>query len=557
MAISAAPSAPTEADPLLRSRSHDGVDRDFSSRRSASENEDCGSEEMGHVRKDLGNRTYVLLPSVAIGLLLAAMDQLITLAAYAKIGNDLNAMNSMTSSAMLTVDDVYSYFLTLTSCQPLYGKLSDIFGRKVCLLFAYAIFGIGCLGCGLSQSLLQLCIARGIAGIGGGGITALVSILISVTVPLRDRGIWQGYIDMIFATGTLAGAPLGGILADSIGWRWSFIGQAPMCLLAGLALHFLLPMPPSSPSSRHELLSKMKSIDFSGALTLVSSILALLLGLDSGSNVGWTQPQTLIPLAITPLLVAAFIYNEVHVASYPFAPGHIIFNPSMFACYMANFFGVASQMGAFFFLPLFFQAVQGFSAALSGTLLMQGMAFGVLSSIGSGWVIKKTGKFYWINVSAFGLAFLSTPLLALGFWRKSVVLQVLAFIASSIGVYAVLIALLANTTMADTAVTVACSYMFRSLGASVGVSTSSALLQYVLRTELGHRLSHDKGLVDEIGQRVRQNIDYIKELPPIVAAIVRSSYQHASVIALAPPVLCGLLAFIFTFWVREAALRNK
>ncbi|ATY60303.1 MFS multidrug [Cordyceps militaris] len=551
MAISASPSAPTA---LLRSRPHDGVDRDFSSRRSASENEDCGSEEMGQVRKDLGNRTYVLLPSVAIGLLLAAMDQLITLAAYAKIGNDLNAMNSMSWIAT-------SYFLTLTSCQPLYGKLSDIFGRKVCLLFAYAIFGIGCLGCGLSQSLLQLCIARGIAGIGGGGITALVSILISVTVPLRDRGIWQGYIDTIFATGTLAGAPLGGILADSIGWRWSFIGQAPMCLLAGLALHFLLPMPPSSPSPRNELLSKMKSIDFSGALALVSSILALLLGLDSGSNVGWTQPQTLIPLAITPLLVAAFIYNEVHVASHPFAPGHIIFNPSMFACYMANFFGVASQMGAFFFLPLFFQAVQGFSATLSGTLLMPGMAFGVLSSIGSGWVIKKTGKFYWINVLAFGLAFLSTPLLALGFWRKSVALQVLAFIASSIGIYAgistVLIALLANTTMADTAVTVACSYMFRSLGASVGVSTSSALLQYVLRTELAHRLSHDKGLVDEIGQRVRQNIDYIKELPPIVAAIVRSSYLHASVIALAPPVLCGLLAFIFTFWVRETALRKK
>lgn len=114
----------------------------------------------------------------------------------------------------------HSYFLTLTSCQPLYGKLSDIFGRKECLLFAYLVFGLGCLGCGLAQSMTQLCVARGVAGVGGGGMTAVVSILVSDIVPLRDRGVWQGYINVIYAAGTATGAPLGGVLADSIGWRW-------------------------------------------------------------------------------------------------------------------------------------------------------------------------------------------------------------------------------------------------------------------------------------------------------------------------------------------------
>lgn len=112
------------------------------------------------------------------------------------------------------------YFLTLTSFQPLYGKLSDIFGRKACLLFAYAVFGIGCLGCGLAQSMTQLCVARAVAGIGGGGMSSVVSILLSDIVPLQERGVWQGYINVVYAAGTSTGGPLGGLFADSLGWRW-------------------------------------------------------------------------------------------------------------------------------------------------------------------------------------------------------------------------------------------------------------------------------------------------------------------------------------------------
>lgn len=108
----------------------------------------------------------------------------------------------------------------MTSFQPLYGKLSDIFGRKECLLFSYLVFGLGCLGCGLARDMTQLVVARAIGGIGGGGMNAVVSILMTYIVPLRDRGVWQGYINIIFAAGTATGAPLGGLLADSVGWRW-------------------------------------------------------------------------------------------------------------------------------------------------------------------------------------------------------------------------------------------------------------------------------------------------------------------------------------------------
>jgi MFS family permease len=115
---------------------------------------------------------------------------------------------------------LHRYFLTLTTFQPLYGKLSDIFGRKEALLFAYAVFGIGCLFCGLARSMNELIGARAFAGIGGGGMTTVVTILMSDIVPLRKRGTWQGYINIIYATGASMGAPLGGLFADNIGWRW-------------------------------------------------------------------------------------------------------------------------------------------------------------------------------------------------------------------------------------------------------------------------------------------------------------------------------------------------
>ncbi len=141
------------------------------------------------------------------------MDQTLTIAAYGRMGSDLDALSSTGWIAT-------SYFLTLTTFQPLYGRLSDIFGCKECLLFAYGVFGLGCLGCGLARDVVQLCVARAVAGIGGGGMNAVVSILVTDLVSLRDRGVWQGYINVVFGCGIAAGAPIGGSMADSIGWRW-------------------------------------------------------------------------------------------------------------------------------------------------------------------------------------------------------------------------------------------------------------------------------------------------------------------------------------------------
>jgi hypothetical protein len=148
-------------------------------------------------------RMKYIFPAVAIGVFLAAADGTIIISSYGKIGSELDALN-MTSWI------ANAYFLTLTAFQPLYGKLSDIFGRKACLQFAYFVFGLGCLFCGISRNINQLILSRAFAGIGGGGMTTLVSILLSDIVPLRERGTWQGYINIVYASGAASGAPLGG-----------------------------------------------------------------------------------------------------------------------------------------------------------------------------------------------------------------------------------------------------------------------------------------------------------------------------------------------------------
>lgn len=218
-------------------------------------------------------------------MFLSAADQTLVVSTYGIIGTELHALN-------LTSWIATAYFVTLTAFQPLYGKLSDIFGRKQCLLFAYVVFGLGSTLCGLARNIEELIAARAFAGIGGSGMTTITSILMSDVVSLRDRGSWQGYLNIIYAAGSAAGAPLGGLLADSIGWRWAFIAQGPMCLIAVAAVSIALHLPKNGNT---HWLQKLTKIDFLGSFIILVAVTGLLVGLDHGSNVSWNSKSS--PLA--------------------------------------------------------------------------------------------------------------------------------------------------------------------------------------------------------------------------------------------------------------------
>ncbi|KAJ9201200.1 hypothetical protein DTO021D3_6106 [Paecilomyces variotii] len=492
-----------------------------------------------------------IVPAISIGIFLSAADQTIIVASYGKIGSDLKALN-------LTSWIATSYFLTLTSFQPLYGKLSDIFGRKTCLLYAYAIFGMGCLFCGLARNINELIAARVFQGIGGGGMTTVVSILMSDIVPLRDRGVWQGVINIIYATGSGTGAPLGGILADYIGWRWAFLAQVPLCFLAFIAVSVMLKIPARD---KTHWKTKLRRIDFLGAIVLVGAVLGFLVGLDRGSNVSWKLPITIASLSVSIALFALFVIVEVYVAAEPFAPGHIIFDRSLFACYACNFFSFGGWLAALFYLPLYFQALDGVSATGAGIRLLPSIVAGVSGSLFGGFVMRWTGKYYWLTVTAYALLTggLTFIFLFSGAATKSLagmtVGMVMSGFGNGIGVTTTLIGLISNATPDDQAVVTACSYLFRSLGSVIGLSLSSTVIQQLLRERLRYALRNSKD-IDRIVEGVRQSLDYIKTLEPGVRQIVRSCYGSSTNIGFAFMIGIVFFALFSAFFIREKPLNR-
>ncbi|PYI28655.1 MFS general substrate transporter [Aspergillus indologenus CBS 114.80] len=540
---------PTETSPLLGSQSNTqptgaisniGGDVEAGTQQLPARDEEENQTKLASEARP--NLKYIL-PAISIGIFLSAADQTIIMASYGQIGSDLKALN-------LTNWIATSYFLTLTSFQPLYGKLSDIFGRKTCLLFAYAIFGIGCLFCGLAQDINQLIAARVFQGVGGGGMTTVVSILMSDIVPLRERGVWQGIINMIYATGAGVGAPLGGILADYIGWRWAFIAQAPLCALAFVAVTLMLHLPAVEDSHWR---TKLGRIDFPGAIVLVGAVFGFLLGLDRGSNVSWTIPITVISLSVSVALFVLFVVVECFYAAEPFAPGHIIFNKTFFAAYGCNFFSFGGWLAALFYIPLYFQAVDGVSATIAGLRLLPSILAGVSGSLFAGFVMKWTGKFYWLTVFAYALLTLGLTIITLAsggaFANTTVMVLGTVFCAfgNGTGVTSTLISLISNATPEDQAVVTACSYLFRSLGSVIGLSLSSTVVQQVLRDRLQWAL-RDSDDIDAIVAGVRQSLDFIKTLDPAVAKVVRSCYGWAtnkSFAFVVGVVFCSLVSSLF------------
>ncbi|KAI1281367.1 MFS multidrug transporter [Xylaria sp. FL0933] len=490
-----------------------------------------------------------LFPALAVGVFLVALDQTLTIATYGRIGSELRALNSTSWVAT-------SYFLTLTTFQPLYGKLSGIFGRKSCLLFGYAVFGLGCLGCGLARDIVELCIARAVQGAGGGGMNALVTILVTDLVSLRDRGVWQGYLNIVFAAGMSAGAPIGGLFADNIGWRWAFIIQFPIAFLSFIAVYLVLHLPHTDHS---HWTAKFLRIDFAGTFTLVGAVFLLLFGLDNGSNEGWSKKITIVPLALTPVLFAIFVLVEAKVAKEPSAPGHVIFHPPLLAAYGSNFFGMAGHMAVLFVTPLFFQAALGMSATSSGLIFMPSTFFALSGSLGGGFVMKRTGRYYWLTIFGFSLPLLGIVPIILGAGWQSAILAAIGLcivtFGNSISITSTLIAMIANAAPEDVAVAIACSYLFRSLGTTIGISVATATLQQMLRVNLAEKLG-GADRAREIEEQVRLSLDYIRRLDPAVAMLVRKCYAIATQWAFVPVAVFIILATLSSVFIKEKKLNR-
>jgi predicted MFS family arabinose efflux permease len=245
-------------------------------------------------------------------------------------------------------------------------------------------------------------------------------------------------------------------------------------------------------------------------------------------------------------------------ASNPFAPGRIILERSLIASYLCNFFSMAGYMGALFYIPLFFQVVDGVSAFQGGLRLIPGIIGSVVGSIGGGMIMQKTGKFYWLTVVSYILLPFGSILVFLfsGIITNSTVGIITGLVFCGLGggsgVTTTLIALIANADPKDQAIATACSYLFRSLGSVIGLSISATVVQQSLRIQLREKLSGDQA--DKIVERVRQSLEYIGTLDPATRQLVQSSYQKATNAAFALTIFLVSGALVSSFYIKEKKL---
>ncbi|KAF7502743.1 hypothetical protein GJ744_005204 [Endocarpon pusillum] len=376
----------------------------------------------------------------------------------------------------------------------------------------------------------ELIVARAFAGIGGGGQTTLVAIILSDVISLRERGTWQGYNNIVFAAGLGIGAPLGGFFTDHFGWRWSFLVQVPLTAIGFVNVFIALKLPATETTNWKQ---KLKRVDFGGAVVLILAVSTLLIGLDRGPDVSWVSPITLGCLCSSLPLFVLFLFVEMKVATEPFAPSHVLFDRNMLACSLCNFCAFGAWLAITYYLPLYWQAVEGLSATQAALRLLPGIVANVSGSLFAGLVIQKTGRYYWLTVICFitftlGVipiilftGWLSTSLL--GIWLGTVICG----FSNGIGGTTTLVGLISYAGRDDQAVGIACLYLFRSLGSVIGISLSAATIQQVLRRRL-HQALENSIDVDIIVDRVRKSLEYIRTLDPVLQGLVRRCYEAAT-----------------------------
>ncbi|KAI8611933.1 major facilitator superfamily domain-containing protein [Chytriomyces sp. MP71] len=315
-----------------------------------------------------------------LSIMLAALDQTIVSTALKSIVTDLGnqALVPWIGSA---------YLLTAAPLQPLYGKFADIFGRKVTFIFAIMMFEVGSALCGAANSMEFLIASRAIAGIGGGGIFALVLIIISDIVSMRDRGKYQGLIGAVFGLSSVIAPLLGGAFSDKVSWRWCFFINLPLGAITLITVIAFLNFPPTAGTIQE----KLHRIDGLGAAFLFAAIISIVTPLQLGGSVwAWNSAQVIAMFAISPFLLAAFAYVELKIAVEPIIPASIFVNATVPAVLLATFCLGATMLSGSYYLALFFQVVLGDTSTQAGLENLP-MVFGlVLLSIGTGvWISKK------------------------------------------------------------------------------------------------------------------------------------------------------------------------
>ncbi len=406
-----------------------------------------------------------VMMTVLLAMFLSALDQTIVSTAVPSIAKDFNAFSHL--SWVFT-----AYMLTSTITVPIYGKLSDLYGRKTFYMFGIILFLIGSALCGLAENMSQLIIFRALQGIGGGAIMTNSFAIIGDLFDPRQRSKWQGVMGGVFALSSIIGPLIGGFFTDQLSWRWCFYINMPLGLLALINIFFKLPKTKSY--------IKDKSIDYFGALFLTLALTSLLLALVSGgTSFAWNSYEILLLFGFFLITSALFIFKEKN-AKNPIISLNLFKNSIFSLSVLISFFTAIGMFGVVSYIPLFAQKVIGISATSSGTILSPLMFSMVFSNVLSGQIVAKTGKYKAIAI--FGLFISFMAMMALSKMNATTtqfdLLKRMIFIGLGLGMNMPIFNIVIQNAFhhSKIGIVTAATQLFRSVGGTVGVAIMGGII---------------------------------------------------------------------------------
>jgi EmrB/QacA subfamily drug resistance transporter len=471
-------------------------------------------------------------------LLLASLDQTIVSTALPTIVGELGGVEHL--SWVVT-----TYLLASTVSGPVYGKLGDLYGRKIVLQSAILIFLVGSVLCGIAQNMAELIAFRALQGLGAGGLIVTTMAVVGDIFPPRDRGRYQGFFGAVFGVSTVIGPLLGGFFVDHLSWRWIFYVNLPVgvAALAVIAAAF-------HPHTSH----RTHAIDYAGAVSLAGGLSGIVLFTSlGGTTYDWGAPQMVAMLAIGVVLLVVFVFVERRAAE-PILPLSLFRNRTFTTTSAIGFIIGLALFGAVTFLPLYLQIVKGQSPTSSGLQLTPKMAGLLVTSIVSGNLISRFGRYrpfpiIGTAVVTVALLLLSTLGVQTPIWRISLYMVVLGL---GLGMVMQVLVLAVQNAVGYEQLGVATSgsTLFRQVGGSIGVALFGAVFANQLQSELAARLPAGVTTPSAVSPSL------VERLPPAVHEPYVEAFAAALTPVFAVAAAAGVIAFALTWFLREIPLRK-